>query len=308
MKSPIINLALASLLSLSQALTAQQKKQPKPFGSHKPKQETMDGHDSIPEGLKRGNLIVNSGMEEGKGREPHGWSGIDGITAKWDSNGHPGRCLLFDTAVLQKDKKAFSEDEANFKGPGKGGLYDVVGAHEGVWAYSEPIDVTPEDRFFIIEADVMAPAKSDQICAPMVFIRGFVKVTAEMAAQGDSAWYHTYHKGGPAYSEMFGPDELYRPCKEGDYLMKYKHTLTCRISQPGKWEHFEMGFKLPEKDMKRFRPTRLLIKPYAFWPAGIYKFDNIKLRHATQQEVAAVNAKRKSINEFSNAPAPKPKK
>ncbi len=245
------------------------------------------------------NLIVNGTIEEGEGREPKGWSGMDGITAKWSKDGGtPGGCILFDTSVLQKDKKDFKMDEEHFKGRSKGGQYDVVGAHEGAWVYSEPIDVTPEDRFFILEADVMAPTKSTTLMAPMIFIRGFVLVTAEKAAKGDSAWYHTYHKGGPAYSEMFGPQELYRPCKEGDYLMVYKHTLTCRLSTPNKWEHFAMGFKLPEKDMKRFRPTRLLIKPYAFWPAGIYKFDNIVLRRATQEEATKVNARRKSIREF----------
>jgi len=249
------------------------------------------------------NLIVNGTIEAGEGREAKGWSGIDGITTQWSKDGgNPGGCILMDTSVLQKDKKDFKTDEENFKGRGKGGQYDVVGAHEGAWVYSEPIDVTPEDRYFIIEADVMAPAKSGQLFAPMVFIRGFVLVTAEKAANGDSAWYHTYHKGGPAYSETFGPQELYRPCKEGDYLMVYKHTLTCRVSAPNTWEHFAMGFKLPEKQMQRFRPTRLLIKPYAFWPAGIYKFDNIVLRRATQEEVAKVNARRKSIREFESTP------
>ncbi len=290
-------LLIAAMLAME--LQAQQKKTPKQFGTKKPKTETVEESQSGTPSVSSENLIVNGDIEAGKGREAKGWSGIDGITAKWDKEGgNPGKCILFDTSVLQKDKKAFKEDEANFKERGKGGQYDVVGAHEGAWVYSEPIDVTPEDRYFIIEADVMAPAKSSTLFAPMVFIRGFVPVTAEMAAKGDSAWYHTYHKGGPAYSEMFGPQELYRPCKEGDYLMLYKHTLTCRVSKPNTWEHFAMGFKLPEKDMKRFRPTRLLIKPYAFWPAGIYRFDNIVLRRATPQEATQINARRKSIREF----------
>lgn len=300
MKKTSLLAALSAMLLMTAESSAQQKKQPKPFGTKKNKTEAVDTRQEAEKAPSSSeNLIVNSGIEKGQGREPFGWSGIDGITAKWGGDGHPGRCLLFDTGVLQKDKKAFREDEANFKGQGKGGQYDVVGAHEGVWAYSEPIDVTPEDRYFILEADVMAPAKSDPLCAPMVFIRGFVRVTAEMAEKGDSAWFHTYHKGGPAYSEMFGPDKLYRKCREGDYLMLYKHTLTCRISKPGTWEHFAMGFKLPEKDMKRFRPTRLLIKPYAFWPAGIYRFDNITLRRATEQEARQVNSSRKSIREFT---------
>ena len=243
------------------------------------------------------NLIANGNLEKGKGREPNGWACIDGLTAIWDTDGNPGRCLLFDTAVFQKDKKTWKVDESAYKGPSKGGQYDTVGAHEGVWAYALPIDLTPEDSYFVIECDVMGSAKSSELFYPMVLIRGFNLVTEEKAGK-DSSWFHTYHKDGPAYSEMFGPDELYRPSKAGDYLMVYRHTLACRLSVTNKWEHFAMGFKLPAKDMKRFRPQRLLIKPYAFWPNGKYRFDNIILRRSTKEEMNEINAKRKSIKEF----------
>ena len=243
------------------------------------------------------NLIVNGSIEKGKGREPNGWSGIDGLTAIWDTKGHPGRCLLFDTTVQQKDKKTWQADESAYKGPSKGGQYGTVGAHEGVWAYALPIDLTPQDSYFVIECDVMASEKSSELFYPMVLIRGFNLVTEEKAGQ-DSSWFHTYHKDGPAYSEMFGPEKLYRPSRAGDYQMIYRHTLVCRISAPNQWEHFAMGFKLPSKDMARFRPQRLLIKPYAFWPSGKYRFDNLILRRSTKEEMQEINSKRKSIKEF----------
>ncbi len=281
-----LTLLLISLLLCFSTAIAQQtpKKQKKGDAPHK--------------GQPSENLIVNGNLEKGKGREPHGWACIDGLTAIWDSaDGNPGRCLLFDTSVQQKDKKTWKTDEAAYKGPSKGSQYQTVGAHEGVWAYASPIDLTPEDSYFVIECDVMAPVKSSELFYPMILIRGFNLVTEEMAGK-DSSWFHIYHKDGPAYSEMFGPDRLYRPSKAGDYLMVYRHTLACRVSVANKWEHFAMGFKLPAKDMARFRPQRLLIKPYAFWPLGKYRFDNIILRRSTKEEMNEINKRRKSIKGF----------
>ena len=282
MTRPFILLLLFAILAFAQQAKRTPKK-PEASLANKPQ--------------RGGNLIANGNIEKGKGREPNGWAGIDGLTAIWDTAGKPGRCLLFDTTVLQKDKKTWKTDESAYKGPSKGGQYDTVGAHEGVWAYALPIDLTPEDSYFVIECDVMASVKSSELFYPMVLIRGFNLVTEDKAGK-DSSWFHTYHKGGPAYSEMFGPDNLYRLSQTGDYLMIYRHTLACRISVPNQWEHFAMGFKLPAKDMARFRPQRLLIKPYAFWPSGQYRFDNIVLRRSTKEEMNEINKKRKSIKEF----------
>ena len=274
---------------------AQQQK--KPSGrKQQPREKLKDGGERKPAKERsfkpQINLVPDSGVENGSGRYPASWSCIDGIASLWGKDGNPGRCLTFDTTVLQKDKKLFKTDEKAYKGPSKGGQYDAVGAHEGVWAYSEPIDLHKGDLYFIIACDVKSPVKASELCYPMVLIRGFNKVTAEKAGK-DSSWFHTYHKGGPAYSEMFGPDNLFRPSKEGDYLMVYRHTLACRTIKLNEWQHFEMGFKLPS--MPKFYPERLLLKPYAFWPAAIYHFDNITLRRATAEEVKAVNNARQSI-------------
>ena len=245
---------------------------------------------------KQKNMIANSDLEQGSGRAPAGWSGVDGLTVTWGEDGNPGRCLVFDTSVFQEDKKAWKSDEKNFPGRGRGkktGQYDTVGAHEGVWAFATPVDLKSGDVHFIISADVKSQFKSAELSYPMVLIRGFQRVTAEKAGQ-NSSWFHTHHPGGPAYSEMFGPDALRRDSKEGDYLMVYRHTLACRAIKPNEWQHFEMGFSLPISK-PQFYPERLLIKPYAFWPSGIYCFDNITLRRSTAEEVKEVNRRRQSI-------------
>ena len=132
------------------------------------------------------NLIVNGDLEDGGGKSPKGWSAVDGMMSSWGNEGNPGRCLVFDTSVLQVDKKKYLEAEEEFKGRGntsKKNQYETVGAHEGVWAFSAPIDLKPDDQYFVLSADVWAPAKSSELFAPMIFIRGFTSVKADEAGQ-----------------------------------------------------------------------------------------------------------------------------
>ncbi len=226
-------------------------------------------------------LVKNGRFEAGKGKQPSQWSKIDGLTTFWAAKGNPGRCLRFDPTVLQVDKKAFEENPEAFAGRRKGGQYSTVGAHEGVWVFSAPIPVKPDDRYFIIEADVMGP-KSTRLFYPQVFIRGYQKFTPGKD-DGSSSYFHVPHAGGPAYSEVFGSKQ--REAKDGDYLQVFRSHLICGLEQPGKWQHFAMGLKLPS--MKKYRPDVLLLKPYAMWPLGDYLFDNISLRRCTEDEYRA---------------------
>ena len=57
-----------------------------------------------------------------------------------------------------------------------------------------------------------------------------------------------------------------------------------------------MGLKLP--DDPRFRPEVILLKPYAMWPLGEYRFDNIVLRVATKDEYEKAKAEGHSIEGF----------
>ena len=244
------------------------------------------------------NLIKNGALENGEGKTPKHWSPFDGHTARWEtSGGNPGRCLLLDTTVLTVDKKLIDTDIEAFEKRGRSnaaGQYDTVGAHQGAWAYAAPIDVKPDDTWFILSADVWADQPSSELFAPLVLIRGFRKITAETAGE-DTTWFHEHYKDGIGYSDVFGSKDLQRASREGDYLQVYRKTLFCRNPQIKQWRHFEVGFKLPS--INKFRPERILIKPYAFWPSGHYRFDNLSLRRATKAEVEAVNANMPSIKE-----------
>lgn len=285
-----IAICLAILLSAPYSFAQQQRKK----RPHKDKTGKVEKSRHSDTSKNRGpNLVKNGDLEKGSGRFPDAWGGFDAITAIWDKDGHPGKCVMFNTAVLQKDKKIFKEHEDAYKGTSKSGQYDTVGAHEGAWAYAPPVDVSKDDSYFVLSCDALAITKSTEICAPMLLIRGFQRVSAAKAGK-NSSWFHNYYKDDIAYSEMFGPDKLFRPSREGDYLMVYRHTLVCRIVRPNEWQHFEIGFKLPS--VPKIRPERILLKAYAFWPSGIYKFDNIVLRRSTAEEVKRVNNARQSIN------------
>jgi len=242
------------------------------------------------------NLIRNGDFEAGGAGQAKDWSKFDGLTQFWQNHGgNPGACLRLDTSALQVDKKKLEVEGAAAagKGRGRGGQYDTVGAHEGAWAFSQPVQLQASDQYFILEADVNGPAKSSVLFRPLVFIRGYKKYDPQKDA-GTSTWFQTPLADGPAYSEQFGKEQ--RAAKDGDFLMVYRSTLFCRLPEPGKWFHFELGFQLPPTVASR--PEVLLLKPYAFWPLGSYYFDNIILRRATKAEFQAAQERGHSIKGF----------
>ena len=186
------------------------------------------------------NLVRNGAFEAGHDGQPDFWSPVDNLTTHWGEEGKSGRCLRFETNVSSGAKRA--ADAGKPHRPEPGGKYDVVGAHEGVGLYSYPVRIRPDDRYFIIEADVFGPAKSTKPFYPQVLIRGYQRYRADKDRE-TSSWFHTPHPGKPAFSRQYGKRQ--RPARDGDYLMVFRHGLVCRLPQKGKWYHFRMGFKLP---------------------------------------------------------------
>jgi hypothetical protein len=240
-----------------------------------------------------GNLVVNGDLEQGAGGQPAGWSRMDGLTTFWDEGGKPGHCVRFDTNVQQADKKQKLADPQAFTGKTAGDQYSTVGAHEGVWAFPTPIAILPSDQFLLIEADCMGPEKSSALAYPQVLIRGF-RLFDPQKDEGTFSWFQTPHEGGPDFSEQFGKAQ--RRAQPGDYLMIWRHFLVCRNSAANIWEHYRLGLKLP--DDPRFRPEVILLKVYAMWPLGEYRFDNISVRLATREEYEKAKAEGHSIEGF----------
>jgi hypothetical protein len=239
-------------------------------------------------------LILNGGFELGE-RTPQAWGGVDGLTCLWEASGHPGRCLRFATAVLQSAKKDSAGPTIATE---RRDQYKTVGAHEGVWAFAAPVSLKPDDRYFKLAVDIMGPAKSTSLFYPQVLVRGYQKYNPRRHGES-SSYFQTPHAGGPAYSEMFGAAQ--RPASTEDYLMVYRNGLVCRLTGPGKWQHFQMGIKIPT--IKKYRPEVLLIKPYAMWPLGNYYFDNLSLQRIDKAEYDALRRQAHSIKGFTPSAA-----
>jgi hypothetical protein len=153
---------------------------------------------AVPASVRAGgkNLVVNGNFERGGNGQPQDWSPVDNLTTFWDSHGHPGRCIRFDTSVQQVDRRALEKairEAGHAQQAGarrhrrsKGNQYRTVGAHEGVWLFSRPISIKPDDRYFIIEADVLGPARSSWLFYPQVFMRGYRKFDPKKDAGASS--------------------------------------------------------------------------------------------------------------------------
>lgn len=250
------------------------------------------------------NLIINGDCEKADAADaklPAGWSKPDGITTFWDATtGKPGHCLKLDTSVLKVDKQAFADAEASAKAapPAKGKVgkenqYSTVGAHEGVWFWSNFITVKSDDALFILEADVRAPAVSSYLFYPQIFVRGYQKYDDKRDA-GTQAFFIHPRADGPDCTEQFGSAQ--RAAHEGDLLMVYRGTMVCRLPVINEYQHFRYAFQLPT--VAKYRPDVLLIKPYVCWPLGAYYFDNVVLRRCTKAEFDAVKAEGHSIKGF----------
>ena len=71
----------------------------------------------------------------------------------------------------------------------------------------------------------------------------------------------------------------------------YQTRLAPKGSPSGKWRTAAITF----------RPTRNTVKMkvriYAYWPAGVYRFDNVRLEEITPAEAAELRKKRSETDE-----------
>lgn len=234
------------------------------------------------------NLVNNPGFEETAGFKAIDWTGFDKLSVFVDkSGGNPGNCLHFDTDVTCKqweEKQQNPEEEV--KKITKRGKYSIIGAHGGAKSWSRPIEVTP-GAVYLLQTDVKGPGGE-----PFIFLKGFRQCTAsEAERRGDDTRFFKPFADGPSYSLMVGGEEKRQPV-DGDWMQLFRQRLICRIPKnaENKWNRCETIVTIPSN---RFRVTRILLMPFAFWPAGDYYFDNITFKQITPEEAAQIK-KRKS--------------
>ncbi|MFA5205138.1 MAG: hypothetical protein WC708_12125, partial [Lentisphaeria bacterium] len=101
---------------------------------------------------------------------------------------------------------------------------------------------------------------------------------------------------------IFGTD-LRRP-RAGDQLQVFRASLFCDIPKdaaPGQWIHAERVVQI--KAAGAFAADTVLLRPFAYWPPGSYRFDNLTLTPVSAAEAAAAKGR---IPLYSHPPAGKP--
>ena len=236
------------------------------------------------------NLVPNPGFEKG-GRVPDGWAAPDGITTFGERiGGHPGRCLRLNTNV---PAGAAARGVPTPAAPAN--AYATAGAHEGAGLWSTPIPVK-RGQWYRLAADVQGPPGSQ----PILFLRGFRSCTeADAAASGTLGFFVPVPEAGEFSDPIFGADQR-RP-RVGDQLQRFRASLFCDIPKDAKasqWIHCERVVQI--KAAGAFAVDTVLLRPFAYWPVGTYRFDNLTLTPISAAEAAAYKSK---ISLYAQPPA-----
>jgi len=214
----------------------------------------------VPEPAVLGPMISrNPGFEEGAGEQPVGWDRIDGLTTFWidDPTGAGrGKIIKMDTRMLQSQADAWwakwragaPASQAPAPQWAKPPFYDAVAGLHGVHYYSEFLEVKPGMRYRVL-ADLAG--KGTDFFFPKVFVKGYALVPP------------TARETEPQRREI------------------WRTYLACR-NFGGQWTHYSETFTIPVAGVRMSNALTLQVKwiriiPYAYWPPGVYYWDNVKV-------------------------------
>jgi hypothetical protein len=85
---------------------------------------------------------------------------------------------------------------------------------------------------------------------------------------------------------------MYHPVRK-DYVDAYQTRLVPEKPDKEKWKTFSIGFNPTAKSPK---VEKIKVRLYAYWPAGIYYFDNIRVEEITPEEMAELLKKRETVD------------
>ena len=146
----------------------------------------------------------------------------------------------------------------------------------------------------IVACDFASKAQTLEFLDNFTGRKPFVKIGMELFyAEGPQIVREIKNRGHKIFLDLKLHD-IPNQVKKAMAVLSRMDVDICNVHAAGTVRMME-AFKLPS--IKKFRPERILIKPYAFWPSGHYRFDNLSLRRATKAEVDAVNAQMPSIKE-----------
>jgi len=204
-------------------------------------------------------LSKNPGFEAGSGEKPVGWERMDGLTTFWldDPTGAGrGRVIKMDTRMVQsqadewwvKWRAGAPASQAPKPIFAKPPAYGAVAGLHGSHYYSDFFEIKPGMRYRVL-ADLIATNGGGG--APKVFVKGYTMVPA------------TVREAEPQRREIW---RTYMPCR----------------GCAGGWKHYSETFTIPDRGVKMSNVITLQVKwiriiPYAYWPPGVYYWDNVKV-------------------------------
>lgn len=221
------------------------------------------------------NLLPNGDFEIGDTTPKH-WQTIDGLTTFYVKDDDPkrGKVLRVDTDVYQKEgydwwtkiAQGASSKDAPKRTQTVGDKYDTLAGLDGVWFWSDPIELKKGQAYWLT-IDVKGPAGG-----MMAWLVGYPQ-KPETSFGADAG----------AFQEAMKERITGKPADRGrdfePFLKKYtfRGQLSLAGSSPDEWRTLQ-------RREKPFNPTsvtpdvkygRILL--YAFWPPGVYYFDNVRL-------------------------------
>jgi hypothetical protein len=237
------------------------------------------------------NLVKNGGFEEGD-KCPAGWliryarvdlseltdiHALDHLTIFWDTTHSPtGKCIKMDSDVNQKEvhrrmEELIANPDAPFwpKTPTKPPKYDTAAGLEGVSFWSDPIPVE-KGKMYRMSVDCMG--RMEGIFFPKMFVRGFGMMKDPKGQIVKRKLYDTY--------------------------------VSCRVPGPGQWGHFTQTFS-PTERTPAVAEIRVML--FAYWPPGLYYWDNVEIAEVPEAEAAAIRAAKAKEQPPKETPRPTPR-
>lgn len=248
------------------------------------------------------NIVINGDFSQGSDFRPLGWDRVDNLTSFWTRE--DDNCYVkFDTRVLQSEVESWhrrlkeGEDLRNAPAAVLAAppYYKAVGGGEGVWLYSEYLKIRPGRYIlsFRVRGPVAGSAKVFVKCYARIpfYLKGMSRdLREDVVGYKDKEDKTSSVSGGKKDIKMVAKE------KNVDNLREvWRYQAYCQTQE--EWKEHRFIFTIPktlepvvilqnedQKDGKakvvRYKPEieKVRIMLYAYWPVGIYCFDDIELR------------------------------
>jgi len=244
------------------------------------------------------NLCPNGDFEEAKDSQTRGekapagwrqkaregWQTLDNLTSFYEvieRDGKKTHVLKIDTDVLEEEFHARSKElKDGSTEPAKtktqvppDDRYKTIGGTYGISLWTETPILVKKDTWYYFSAEFQG--HTEDIFFPKIFLKGYGKGDWKQLDE-NLKWVKAENMAGE------------KGCL-------YETYLSMRNAEdPKLWKKYEMVIQ-----PTRFNPNveAVGIQIFAYWPRGVFRFDNIIFREATPEEVKAYQAEQERIKE-----------